>query len=520
MALDVMVEPSGSPLPHASGGIAAFSSQSTVLRTIGRWGLTAIVLNQIIGSGIFALPGTVAARLGWLVLPAHAIAALLALLIMLAFAEVASRFSQAGGPYLYAHVAFGRFVGLQMGWMAMFVRLLSAAVQVNLLTTYIAELWPPAGRPVGSAAIAAVFLGGLTVVNLLGVTQGTRVSSMFAALKIGALLAFGAAGLVWIAAGHTIPAHAATATTPGGWLGVVLLLMFAYSGFEAALIPMGESRNPQRDAPWALLVAFAAVVVVYALVQVVVLATLPDPGATDRPLAAAGGVILGRAGSVAMTFVAITSVYGWGSAIMVAAPRLSYAMAERGDLPAVFAWVHPRYRTPWVSILAYAVLGVLPQPAGRIASEHQPGHRVSAADVRPRLRRAAGVAAAGKGRHGGHCAGCLRHPFRRCDRGRRRRSQPDSRFPDDLDRSGVARRCVGPRARALAQDSRFRGADGTMTLESPPCVSSSGRSSCWCFSRWWRRAEPTSSPAGCRGRRSRSRSRTSSSAPPRHSRSR
>ena len=186
MAPDVMVEPSGSPLPHASGGSQPLS-QSTVLRTIGRWGLTAIVLNQIIGSGIFALPGTVAARLGWLVLPAHAIAALLALLIMLAFAEVASRFSQAGGPYLYAHAAFGRFVGLQMGWMAMFVRLLSAAVQVNLLTTYIAELWPPAGRPVGSAAIAAVFLGGLTVVNLLGVTQGTRVSSAFAALKIGAL---------------------------------------------------------------------------------------------------------------------------------------------------------------------------------------------------------------------------------------------------------------------------------------------------------------------------------------------
>ena len=190
---------------------------------------------------------------------------------------------------------------------------------------------------------------------------------------------------------------------------MVLLLMFAYSGFEAALIPMGESRNPQRDAPWALLVAFAAVVVVYALVQVVVLATLPDPGATDRPLAAAGGVILGRAGSVAMTFVAITSVYGWGSAIMVAAPRLSYAMAERGDLPAVFAWVHPRYRTPWVSILAYAVLVFLPQPTGRTASEHQPGHRVSAADVRPGLRRAAGAPAAREGRHGGHCAGRLRH---------------------------------------------------------------------------------------------------------------
>jgi amino acid transporter len=139
-------------------------------------------------------------------------------------------------------------------------------------------------------------------------------------------------------------------------LGVVLLLMFAYGGFESALIPLGESQNPRRDAPWALLMTLAGVVVIYALVQIVVLATLPDPGATDRPLATAGGVIFGRAGGIAMAFVAMTSVYGWGSAVMVAAPRLSFAMAERGDLPAIFAWVHPRWRTPWVSIISYAIL--------------------------------------------------------------------------------------------------------------------------------------------------------------------
>jgi amino acid transporter len=350
MAATMPAEPAGSLLPQAT------AIRPAVLRTISRWGLTAIVLNQIIGSGVFALPGTVAARLGWLVLPAHAVAALLALLIMLSFAEVASRFTQAGGPYLYAQVAFGRFVGLQMGWMAMFVRLLSAAVQVNLLTTYLADLWAPAGGPVGSALIAAAFLGGLTVVNLFGVAQGTRLSSLFAILKLAALLAFGVAGLAWMAGGHSVHAPVATAATPEGWLGVVLLLMFAYGGFEAALIPLGESQDPRRDAPWALLVGLAAVVVVYLFVQIAVLATLSNPGATDRPLATAGGVMFGRAGSLAMTLVAITSVYGWGSAIMVAAPRLSFAMAERGDLPAVFAWVHPRWRTPWVSILTYSGL--------------------------------------------------------------------------------------------------------------------------------------------------------------------
>jgi amino acid transporter len=350
-----MAEPAAS-LPQAPAGVGALHGRATVLRSISRLGLTAIVLNQIIGSGIFALPGTLAAQLGWMVLPAHAIAALLALVIMLAFAEVASRFTEAGGPYLYAHVAFGRFVGLQMGWMAIFVRLLSAAVQVNLLTTYLAELWAPAGGPAGSALIAAGFLGGLTAINLLGVNQGTKVSSFLAMLKMAALLTFAGAGLVWIAAGNAVPAPVASATTSGGWLNVVMLLMFAYGGFESALIPLGESENPRRDAPWALLVSLVAVCVIYALVQIAVLATLSDPGATDRPLAAAAGAIFGRAGGVAMTFVAIVSVYGWGSAVMVAAPRLSFAMAERGDLPAIFAWVHPRWRTPWVSILAYGVL--------------------------------------------------------------------------------------------------------------------------------------------------------------------
>ncbi len=328
----------------------------TVLRSIGLWGITAIVLNQIIGSGVFALPGTIAARLGWYSLVALVVAAGVTVLIILSFGEVASRFTEAGGPYLYAQAAFGRLVGLQMGWMALFVRLVSAAVQVNLLTTYLAEFWPVAGTRLGSAVIAAVLLGVLTVVNLRGARPGARLSGGFAVAKVGALLAFAGLGLLWIARGNATPAPVPAEATPAGWLGVLLLLMFSYGGFETATFPMGESRNPRRDAPLALLAGLGAVVVIYLLVQVAVLATLPDPGDTGRPLAEAAGVMLGRGGAVAMTVIAITSVYGWGSAAMLAVPRLTFAMAERGDLPAFFAWVHPRWRTPWVSILTYSIL--------------------------------------------------------------------------------------------------------------------------------------------------------------------
>ena len=336
--------------------LAARTGGVTVLRSIGLWGVTAIVLNQIIGSGVFALPGTIAGRLGWYSLLALVIAAVVTALIILSFGEVASRFTEAGGPYLYAQAAFGRLVGLQMGWMALFVRLVSAAVQINLLTTYLAEFWPVAGTRLGSAVIAAVLLGVLTIVNLRGAGPGARLSGGFAVAKVGALLAFGALGLLWIARGQATPAPAPADLTPTGWLGVLLLLMFSYGGFETATFPMGESRNPRRDAPLALLAGLGAVVAVYLLVQVAVLVTLPDPGDTGRPLAEAARVMLGGGGAVAMTAVAITSVYGWGSAAMLAVPRLTFAMAERGDLPAFFAWVHPRWRTPWVSILTYTVL--------------------------------------------------------------------------------------------------------------------------------------------------------------------
>jgi basic amino acid/polyamine antiporter, APA family len=346
------------PAPPAATGAA-------VLRTIGQVGLTAIVLNQIIGSGVFALPGTVAGRLGWYALIAHALAALIALAIMLSFGEVASRFDRAGGPYLYAQTAFGRFVGLQMGWMALFVRLLSAAVQVNLLTTYLAEFWAPAGRPVGAAAVGALLLGVLAAINMRGARPGTRLTIVFAAVKISALLLFAGVGLAWMAGGHGIEPVPATALTPQGWLGVLLLLMFAYGGFESAVIPMGEARDPRRDAPRALVGGLLAVFVVYLLVQIVVLGTLADPGGSSRPLAASAEVLFGRAGAAAMTIVAMTSVYGWGSAAMLAVPRLTLAMAERGDLPRLFAWIHPRWRTPWVSIGFFAVaVFVLSQQGG------------------------------------------------------------------------------------------------------------------------------------------------------------
>lgn len=328
----------------------------TVLRSIGKWSLAALVLNGIIGSGVFALPGTVATRLGWWSLAALVLAAAATGAIVLCLAEVASRFREAGGPYLFARATFGRFIGLQMGWMVYFVRILSAAVQVNLLTTYLAEVWAPSNTPFGRALTGALYLGVLCLINLRGVTAGTRVSNFFALVKILPLLAISAAGVAWLAQGLAVEPVAPIANDPDGWFAVMLLLMFAYGGFEAATIPLSEASDPQRDAPFALGVGLAGVLVIYLLVQVAVLVSLPDPSVSDRPLAEVARAFLGGPGAKLMTLAALISVAGWGSSSMVAVPRLTMAASERGDLPPIFRWIHPRFRTPWVSIIVFAGL--------------------------------------------------------------------------------------------------------------------------------------------------------------------
>jgi len=275
---------------------------------------------------------------------------------MACFAEVASRFGGSGGSYLYARVAFGRFAGLQMGWMTLLVRITASATNVNVFTTYVAEFWKPAATPAGKALIATVLVGLLAAINYRGVRGGTRVSNVFAVTKLVPLVLFIGLGLWWMFSGRSVPFASGTDTTPAGWLSVLLLLTFAYGGFEAALMPLAEARNPRRDAPFALFVGLGVVVLVYALVQLAVLAALPNPAESNRPLAAAAGVFLGAGGAGLMAVAALVSVYGYLASGMVNVPRLTYAMSEQGDLPGLFGRVHAKFNTPHVSILFYAVL--------------------------------------------------------------------------------------------------------------------------------------------------------------------
>jgi basic amino acid/polyamine antiporter, APA family len=330
--------------------------QTSLVRAIGRWSLVALMVNSIIGSGIFGLPSSVTGLVGraspWAVL----IAGLAVGVIMACYAEVASQFSEAGGPYLYARAAFGRLLGIETGWLLWLARLTAPAANANLFAVYLGEFWPHAKDPVPRFAILTLLIGILVIVNLLGVRAATHVSNVFTVAKLLPLVGIAIGGLIYLSAGHGLPAAPVSPSSNDAWLKAVLLLVFAYGGFESALTPMGEVKNPRRDAAFALLSALALCTLLYTTIQWAVVGILPDPTHSARPLADTARTIFGGTGARIVAIGALISMYGYLSANLLAVPRITFALAEGGDFPRFFAAVHSRFRTPYVSILIFGLL--------------------------------------------------------------------------------------------------------------------------------------------------------------------
>ena len=314
------------------------------------------MVNSIIGSGIFGLPSLITRQIGSAGPVAWVAAAVFSGIIMLCFAEVASRFTEAGGPYLYARVAFGRFTGILMGWLTWLVRLASAAANANLFIIYLAEFWIRAQAPLPRVVVLTTLIGMLTAINYLGVNAGTQLSNVFTVAKLLPLLVFILLGGMYLVTQHHPVQIGFANTGQGSWLEAMILMVFAYGGFEGALLPMGEAKDPRRDAPFALIAALVICAVVYTLVQVVVMGALANSAASDRPLAAAAHIFMGEVGTTFISVGALLSIYGYLSSMLLNTPRLTFALAERGDFPHVFAAIHPRFRTPYVSIVVFAAL--------------------------------------------------------------------------------------------------------------------------------------------------------------------
>lgn len=324
-----------------------------LVRGIRRWDLVALVLNAIIGAGIFGLPSKVYALAGTYSLLAYILCALLIALIILCFAELGSRFNDTGGPYLYAREAFGQVVAFEVGWLLWLARLTAFAALCNLFVGYLGYFWPAAGSGFWRAVVIGAIVVALTVVNLIGVRKAALVSDLFTIGKLVPLIFFVAVGSFFIN-----PHNYSLAVPPsyGSFSTSVLLLAFAFSGFEVAVIPAGETLDPRRHLPFALLTGIAVVAVLYISIQTVCIGTLPELAGSERPLADAAGRFLGAVGASIIAAGALISITGTLNSILLAGPRLLFAMAEHGQLPRMLLATHKRFHTPHVAILLSSLI--------------------------------------------------------------------------------------------------------------------------------------------------------------------
>jgi basic amino acid/polyamine antiporter, APA family len=329
-----------------TGGVVPPSDQ--LKRELGRWALTAIGVNQVIGSGIFRLPADLAASAGgWSPFLVGGVG-LASLLIALCFAEVSSRFEATGGSYIYTRAAFGRFLAFEVGWMLWFVRVASWASVLNVMALSLAFYWPGFAEGMPRAILITGVVVAFAAINILGIRLSSLVVNGFTIGKLLPLLIFVAVGLFFVD-GERLQ--------PGGAVPVVdlatgaLLLIFAFGGYETVPVPAGEAKDPRTAVPFALVMTVVSVTIVMVAVQVVALGTLETLEGSTTPLADAAGRFMGPMGAMLLTLGAVISTSGNSMGQALSGSRSLFALAEQRDIPRCFGYVHPRYRTPSTAIL-------------------------------------------------------------------------------------------------------------------------------------------------------------------------
>lgn len=238
------------------------SSRSSLARVMGQWDLIALTVNGIIASGIYFLPSTIAGLTGPFSPYVYVICALVTMTFVLSFAEVSSRFDAAGGPYLYAYEAFGKFVGFEIGWIAYLTRLSAVAANYNLFIIYLGHFFPSATSGLLRASVLFILIVMFTVINIRGVKYGAWTVDVITIAKLLPLLLLIVVG-IWYVDKNNLAVQSLPPS--GDFMRAMFLLTFMYGGFEIVTIPSGESIDPKRHVPRALIVALVIVTTVYCL---------------------------------------------------------------------------------------------------------------------------------------------------------------------------------------------------------------------------------------------------------------
>ncbi|MEO5948247.1 MAG: APC family permease [Chitinophagaceae bacterium] len=325
-------------------------------RSISKWEMVLLFINGVIGAGIFGLPSKAFKISGVYSIAAIIVCAVAVFFVILCFAEVSSRFDKTGGPYLYAHSSFGPLPAFLTGWLLLLTRFITFAALVNLLITYMAVFSPWFLQP-SSRIITIVFITMLLAfINHIGVKNTTRVNNFLTIAKLLPLLLFIIVGFFYID-----PANYEVKEVPdfSSFSSTVLLLVFAFGGFESVLVNSGEVKNPSKNLPFALLLATTIIAILYILIQTVSIGTLPTIGSSEKPLADAAGLFIGKTGATIIAIGALFSITGTLNAIMLIGSRVPFALSEKKQFPKIFSYIHPRFKTPTWSLLLFMSITIL-----------------------------------------------------------------------------------------------------------------------------------------------------------------
>jgi len=330
------------------------TSERSLVRALGTWGLAASILNITVGGGIFRLPAAAAGALGAAAPIAYIVCAVAMGLIVLCFAEAGSRVSLTGGLYAYVEVAFGPLIGFLCGVMLWAGITAATAAVTSFFADALGALVPPlASEPARTASIV-VILGELAALNIAGVRGASRFNAVMTVAKLLPLIALVVVGASAVR-GENLRWTSTPATPDVARASAVLI--FAFLGVESALVPSGEVHDPSRTVPRAIFLAMIGATVLYLSVQLVTQGILgPALVGQKTPLAEAAAVAMGASGRTLILVGSTVSMFGYVSGMTLAGPRMLFAFGRDGFVPAQLAMVHSRFKTPYVSIVVQTLV--------------------------------------------------------------------------------------------------------------------------------------------------------------------
>ncbi|MEZ4793035.1 MAG: APC family permease [Gelidibacter sp.] len=333
-------------------------------RSVGVLGLSANIVNIIIGSGIFVLPAIVAGFMGASSIIAYVFCGLLMAMVMLCFAEAGSKVTNTGGPYTYIETAFGDYAGFIGGFFAVGSNLFADAAVSNALVNVIASAYPIFENGWPRFLFLFILFYGLVYINVIGIKQGIGLVKFNTIVKLIPLLLLIIIGFKDVSLSNLYFEHIPNIKTLSE---TSLILFFAFQGCETGIIVGGEVMNPKRTIPRAILMSIATVVVIYVLIQTISQGVLGDalPSFKAAPLAETAKIVFGHYGYVLLIVGAVISMFGYMSGTILNSPRIVYALARDKVIPIkALSRIHKSFATPYISIIIYATIGFILSVSG------------------------------------------------------------------------------------------------------------------------------------------------------------